>query len=166
MLDFFGVQEVAKSIQTQMKTLKLGLYMIMTSYSDVNSGQFRKEVLMFHDQDILSDEINKFHELKDMLSNDKVYQLKNMVDLSQYLDEEGDTQMVRWDVGNLKMSRKDMEKMLKVFYPFKIYSNFIQDGFSLDTMEWYKDPSSWVIPFGSEPEVEGYGGSWDIFDDG
>jgi len=62
------------------------------------------------------------------------------------------------------MSRKELEKLLKIFYPYQIYSDFIQDGFSQETMVWLNEPGSWDAPYGSEPETEGYGGSWAIYD--
>ena len=85
--------------------------------------------------------------------------------------EDEEREFLSWDVGNLKMSRKDLEKILKEFYIFKIHSNLIQDGFQNEegeeeVMKWYCEPGKWEVPFNAEAETEGYGGSWEILDGG
>lgn len=33
-------------------------------------------------------------------------------------------------------------------------------------MFWLNEPGQWNVPFGSDPEVEGYGGGWDVLQEG
>ena len=63
------------------------------------------------------------------------------------------------------MTRKNLEKLIKEFYVFKIYSDFLQDGFS-ENMFWFNEPGKWPVPIDASCEVEGYGGGWDVLEDG
>ena len=159
-LEFFGQDKVIGCMREMMQKLDLVMFFILPTLSDKDS--MRKEMVIYSDAELIDDDISKFHELRDMLKVNKDYMLKNQVDLDT--GKEGE-RLIHWEVGNTKMSRKELEKMLKIFYPFQIYSDFIQDGFSQDTMAWLNEPGSWDVPYGSEPETEGYGGSWTIYDD-
>ena len=103
-----------------------------------------------------------FPELRDMLTSSPEYKhtdMKNVI--------ESDTQnLITWVVGNTRMDRKNLQKILKQFYQYRIFSDFIQDGFSTDTMSWFNEPSKWETNFESEVDTEGYGGSFEILEDG
>ena len=166
-LEFFTIPEVIKEMQALMNKLHLGIFFIVTSYKDAETDEFRKEVLLFSDSNIMDDSISKYTELRDLLSVEKNYKLRNMQQRCEETKEE-DLSLITWDVGNIAMSRKDLEQILKVFYPYKIYSDFIQDGFSTETMKWIYEPGSWQTSFDADatPETEGYGGHWQILEDG
>ena len=95
--------------------------MIVTNYK-TEDGLYNKEVLLYSDEQILSEEISKYQELRDVLDTDKNYQLKNM---KSHFSENESQNLLTWKVGNLKMTRKNLEKLIKEFYIFKIYSDFL-----------------------------------------
>ena len=45
-------------------------------------------------------------------------------------------------------------------------TSIIQDGFSMETMSWFNEPGKCDTPNDSGPETEGYGGGWEILNDG
>ena len=134
--------------------------MIVTNYYE--DGQYKKEVLLFSDSEILDEDLSKFQELRDVLIADKAYKLSGRV---SHLPEGADQSLDTWTVGNLKMTRKNMEKLVKEVYNFKIYSDFVQDGFAED-MVWLNEPGKWQVSMDATCEVEGYGGGWDLAEGG
>ena len=160
-LEYFTTNTVIYEMQQLMKDKNLGLFMVVTNYKSEDGG-YKKEVMLFSDNQILDEDISKFQELKDVLETDKSYKLNGMVD--NHTNQIG-LNLVTWNVGNLKMTRKNLEKLIKEFYNYKIYSDFLQDGFG-ENMEWFNAPNKWQVPFDAACEVEGYGGGWEIFEDG
>lgn len=101
-------------MQTLMKDRNLGLFMLVTNHA-ATDGQYGKELMLFSDESILAEEESKVLELIDVLGGDKEYQLSQM---TNHLDDEAPGSLVTWTVGNLKMSRKNLEKLLKTFYNY------------------------------------------------
>lgn len=101
-------------MQTLMKDRNLGLFMLVTNHA-ATDGQYGKELMLFSDESILAEEESKVLELIDVLGGDKEYQLSQM---TNHLDDGAPGSLVTWTVGNLKMSRKNLEKLLKTFYNY------------------------------------------------
>ena len=70
--------------------------MIVTNYYE--DGQYKKEVLLFSDSEILDEDLSKFQELRDVLIADKAYKLSGRV---SHLPEGADQSLDTWMVGNL-----------------------------------------------------------------
>lgn len=102
-----------------MKERNLGIFMIVSNHDQ--NGVFKKELAIFSCKKIMDDDVNLFFELKELLKSDAEYKLQN----TQLQIQDEEREFISWDVGNLKMSRKDLEKILKEFYIYKVHSNFI-----------------------------------------
>ena len=138
-LEFFGMEKVISEIRCMMEDQKLGIYFMVTNYKGEEDVKYCKELLVFHDESLMPDADCSFTELRDMLADNKQYKLRDEQEHehSEGLPMPSECTLITWNVGNTKMSRKDLEKILKEFYIHKINSDFIQDGFSLSSMEWF-----------------------------
>jgi len=96
-------------MQALMLEKDLGIFIIVTTH--FTKGSIQKEILLFADDDILNLEISKFQDLDVFLGNSEEYQLENVEDLNQLREES--YLLYQYDVGNLKMSRKNLEAMIK-----------------------------------------------------
>lgn len=110
-LEFFGQDKVIGCMREMMQKLDLVMFFILPTLSDKDS--MRKEMVIYSDAELIDDDISKFHELRDMLKVNKDYMLKNQVDLDT--GKEGE-RLIHWEVGNTKMSRKELEKLMKEYF--------------------------------------------------
>ena len=90
----------------------LGIFIIVTNH--FGSGNNGKELLMFADDDIFNLEISKFQDLDISLMNNEQYNLQDVIDQNQM--REDSYLLYQYKVGNLKMSRKNLEVFIKDFY--------------------------------------------------
>ena len=99
-----------------MTAKELGIFVILPSY--MGETTFQKEMLLFADSSILDFDVSLFEDLRASLSGHGEYDLQNEVDLNPHQME--NYQMFRFDVGNTKMTRKSLERILKEFYVYNI----------------------------------------------
>lgn len=105
---------LADEMDLIMKERNLGLFLICTNHDQ--NGVFKKELAIYTCKKIMDEDESLYIELKDVLKSDSQYNLKN----TQLQIQDEEREFVSWDVGNLKMSRKDLEKILKEFYIYKV----------------------------------------------
>ena len=99
-----------------MAAKELGIFIILPSY--MGATVFQKEMLLFGDSSILDFDVSLFEDLHASLSENGEYDLQNEVDLNPHQME--NYQMFKFDVGNTKMTRKSLERILKEFYIYNI----------------------------------------------
>ena len=87
----------------------LSFYGILTYYFDKNSGEIKKEILLFNDG--RHEQVDSFDEFVAHLDAHEGYKLQNRV-----IKLENNEKIVMWEVGNTKFSRKDFEKIMTQFY--------------------------------------------------
>ena len=75
-------------------------------------------MMLFGDSSILDFDVSLFEDLRASLVDNEEYNLKNEVDLNPHQME--NYQMYQFEIGNTKMSRKSLERILKEFYIYNI----------------------------------------------
>jgi len=83
----------------------LGYYGILTNCRDSVTGEYRKEVLLYHQKECTYPD--HFLEFTQLLDKHEGFKLSNKKEI-----QDSDGSIIMWQVGNLKYSRKDFEKIM------------------------------------------------------
>lgn len=106
----FKEDEVLKVMQSLMKDLNLGLFMIKTRSE--SNGVYSKEILLYADSAIMSYEDTKCDDLKANMESQEEWKLSLQ---KEYRNTENQ-KLITWNLGNPQIGRKDMDKLIKEFY--------------------------------------------------
>lgn len=90
-----------------MKERGLSYYGILTNCRDNESGEYRKEVMLYSQ----SPSVHGFMDFMKYLDTHEGFKLHDRNEVN-----EDDGLVVAWQVGNIKYSRKDFEKIMTHFY--------------------------------------------------
>lgn len=101
-----------------MKRLNLGIFIIITKEflkieNSTHKKVLLKEMMIFADQDILTDDKSCLKTLVGALENDKDLKLSDKKD---YIGDHRNLRLVNYKQGNVVKDRKTLDKFLKNFY--------------------------------------------------
>ncbi|CDW75375.1 UNKNOWN [Stylonychia lemnae] len=112
LISHFGFNQIAESMESLMISKNLGFFAVLTNYMDETDNKYKKQLLIFQNEDICPLSMSKFNEFVESLEQNQEY---NLIDKTEYKMNE-QVRGITWEVGNIKQSRKNFEVLINQFY--------------------------------------------------
>lgn len=104
-----------------MKSLMLeknhGIFSVITNYQD-SAGNYKKELLFFHDSEIAHSFDTKWENMIFTLSESEEWNFLDETEHCSQEEQKDGMSLLTWKIGNTKNTRKNLETFLKGFYKY------------------------------------------------